>query len=120
MSDAAYHKMRRETVAPPAGCPFANGFTPFDEGYVRDPYAVLAALREDLLALEFAAPEALLDARLLDGVAALAEGPARAVLGPALPAGVGGWVGFQTNPTERVSHIPWSIQQWQKTSALVP
>lgn len=45
MADAAYHKMHREAVPAPAGCPVDHAFSPFSENYLENPYAVLGELR---------------------------------------------------------------------------
>ncbi len=45
MADAAYHKMHRESVPAPRGCPVDHAFSPFSESYLKDPYAVLEELR---------------------------------------------------------------------------
>ena len=47
MSDNAYHKIRTERAPAPAGCPVNHGFSPFDERYVRDPYAELTKARDE-------------------------------------------------------------------------
>ncbi len=45
MADAAYHKMHRESVPAPAGCPVDHAFSPFSKSYLKNPYAVLEELR---------------------------------------------------------------------------
>ena len=47
MSQSAYFDMTDRDAGTPTGCPVDHGFSPFDEAYVVDPYAVLAARRAD-------------------------------------------------------------------------
>ena len=45
MAEAAYHKMRRDVVPAPAGCPVDHAFSPFSDAYLENPYSVLEELR---------------------------------------------------------------------------
>ncbi len=47
MSESAYHKMRSNDAVAPAGCPVNHGFSPYEPGYLADPYGALKQLRED-------------------------------------------------------------------------
>ena len=47
MTKAAYFDLSARDGAAPAGCPVDHGFSPFDDGYVAEPYAVLAAKRAE-------------------------------------------------------------------------
>ena len=46
MSDNAYHRFRNQRAPAPTGCPVDHTFSPFEAGYVRDPYPALNRLRE--------------------------------------------------------------------------
>ncbi len=43
----AYHKIRARAAKPPSGCPINHDFTPFDHGYLRNPYPPLERLSEE-------------------------------------------------------------------------
>ncbi len=47
MTAADYHRLPVESPVPPSGCPVNGEFTPFDAGYLDDPYTVLARLQAD-------------------------------------------------------------------------
>ncbi len=46
MSAPSYHKVRAQAAPAPEGCPVDHDFSPYDEDYFADPYAVLDVKRE--------------------------------------------------------------------------
>ena len=46
MSSRGYHQERGDTPPPPVGCPVHSTWSPLDDEYLADPYAVAAALRD--------------------------------------------------------------------------
>ena len=47
MVDSAYYKSRSRNAAAPQGCPVDHSFSPFEETYLENPYAVLKERRND-------------------------------------------------------------------------
>lgn len=42
-----YHQERKSTPAPPIGCPMHSSWSPLNEDYLKDPYPIASALRDE-------------------------------------------------------------------------
>ena len=47
MAGDKYHQERLDTPPPPSGCPVHGSWSPLDEDYLDEPYAIAAALRDE-------------------------------------------------------------------------